>query len=60
VSTPQPHRSGEPPLEWLTRHGWTVTVYPGLLRANRGEGPYYRLVDGPTARELALSLGWYP
>lgn len=54
------HRAGEPPLEYLTRHGWTVTVYAGLYRAHKGKGPASRLVDGPTAKRLALILGWYP
>lgn len=55
----QPHRSGETPLEWLTRHGYTVTHYAGLVRANRGQGEAYELHDGYTARDLAEKLGWY-
>lgn len=70
---PITHMSNEPPLEFMTRHGYEVQCLADCFTARRYTKPLKNshgiaivgrvcLEDwmGPTARSLATAIGWYP
>lgn len=67
VLIPVTNKSGEKPLDFLTRNGFTVICYPDLRIARK----YEKSADGKpgkctedwsayTMRQLAVAIGWYP
>lgn len=52
---------GEPPMEWLSRHGWDIHCYDGYRVAKKllANGTTREEV-AETTRKLATKLGWYP
>jgi predicted nuclease with RNAse H fold len=56
------HRSGENPLEFLTRNGFRVLCYRGLRIARRynKRGRCVMDVSAGSMRSLAILVGWYP
>jgi hypothetical protein len=55
----QPTRQGEKPLEYMTRHGFTVHVFGGFYRAQKKTSDGERReVEDTSLRDVAARLGW--
>lgn len=55
-------RLGEQPLDFLTRNGFELQVYPGLVigRTYNRAGRCVEDWNGDSMRDLAKKLGWRP